>query len=50
MEFILKLTEEDLSVINLGLQEVKMRLAVPVVNKINQQLKEREEKEKEKVE
>lgn len=47
MEYTLKLTVEELSVINLGLQEVKMRLAVPTIQKINQQITEQLPKEEE---
>lgn len=47
MEYTLKLTVEELSVINLGLQEVKMRLAVPIIQKINQQITEQLPKEEE---
>ena len=38
-EFILRLTPADLSVINEGLQEVKLRLAAPLVDKINAQIR-----------
>jgi len=37
-EFILKLSAEDIAVIDLGLQEVKLRLAGPLVQKINAQI------------
>lgn len=39
-EFVLTLTLADLSTINDGLQEVRLRLAAPLIAKINAQIAE----------
>lgn len=38
IEYLLKLTPADLAVLDQGLQEVKLRLASPLVAKINSQI------------
>jgi hypothetical protein len=40
MEWRLTLDDEDLTAINEGLQEVKLRLSAPVIAKINRQIAE----------
>ncbi len=40
IEYTIKLTEQDLATINAGLQELPMKIAAPLVVKINQQLRE----------
>lgn len=41
-EFLLKLTTDDLTIIDMGLQEVKLRLSLPLLKKINAQIQEQQ--------
>lgn len=40
MEYTLTFTEDDLRIINSGLQEIPMKFAAPLVMKINKQITE----------
>lgn len=40
MIHILKLTQKDLDILNLSLQEMPYKMAAPLINKINIQIKE----------
>ena len=45
MEYIIKLTEQDLQILSAALGEIPFKIAAPLVDKLNKQIAEQQTKE-----